>query len=238
MKKFLTSLLLGLSFACDQDNNNNNNNNNEVGTAEVTSDPINDVQASAAFSFIGGIVTNDLDIDNDGTQDDSTITFVAVLTDSSTFCDDLNTALLTGNNEALGDGLGGNAVLITMVRQVIDAQSDLTNGGNFIGDGDQTDITVGFNAADETTLLVDAQNDGLGSLNLTFDPTNTTFSGNFSSILTLDTSGQQAFDVDTDGDTVNDATAINANISGEFAGAQICGGVEGIALLLGLFAGL
>jgi hypothetical protein len=233
--KLLSGLLASLALACGGENNNNNN--GAAGTADVTSDPINGVTASAAFSFAGGIVSNDLDLDQDGAQDDSTVAFVAIFTDLESFCDDLNASLLSGNSDALANGIGGNAVVVTTVKKVFNSQSDLTDGENFLGDAGDITVNVTFVAADETAVLADTESEDLGSLNLTFDAATTSFSGNFSAILTLDTSGQAAFDVDTDADGAPDATAIDANISGNFEGAQICGGVEGIALLLGLFAG-
>ena len=43
--------------------------------------------------------------------------------------------------------------------------------------------------------------------------------------------------IDTDGDGITDATTINATISGSFEDAQLCAGLEGIALLLSIFSG-
>lgn len=212
---------------------------NNIGAATVESDPVNGVDASgAAFPFFGGAVSNGLDLDQDGQNDDSVAIFIALISDDPDFCNLLNESLLSGEDSDLEDieDQNGTLVLLTATQRVLNSQSNLTLPTSFVGDGIDGQVEIAFTSVVDGVTQAVTSSDNLGSLNVTFNEDGT-MNGDFSGALIFDTSGQADFDVDTDGDGVNDATTINAAISGTFENAQLCGGLEGIALLVSLFAG-
>jgi hypothetical protein len=231
----VSSILLTLALGCGGEGGDDLDNG--LGTATVQSDPVNGVDASAAiFPFFGGAVSNNVDLDNDGATDDSTAVFLLFLSDRGTLCDEINEGLLSGE-QALAETPVGTNVAIIATKRLLDSPSDLTAGEAFVGDGGDVDVQVSFSLTDAQAIFAQAEGNNLGVLNLTAFA-ETTFDGDFTGALVLDRSGQAAFDVDTDGDLLPDATAIDAQISGSFQGATLCGGLEGLALLISLFAGL
>lgn len=232
MRTYSLSLLFVLTAACGGFLGD------KVGTADVSSDDVNGVNATPAkFAFFSGVASNGLDIDDDGADDDSTAVVFVLLSDRETACDELNEALLTGDSEGIDLGLEGTSVIIAAVKRTLNAESNLLSPESFLGDGGDVTVNIGFSVLEGGVFLAQTSGDELGRLDLTANDDNT-FNGDFSGLMIEDASGQAPFDLDTDGDGVLDATSINASISGSFEKAQLCAGLEGIAFFLSVFAGL
>jgi hypothetical protein len=202
--------------------------------AVVETDPVNNETANAAVNAIFGTsAVNNVDSDNDGTPD-SSIDVVALLAGDL----DADALCAAAANPAFPDNVDDIVAVGVFVLRL--NPGVVTAPGFKAGDevlSDTADpvapsavasaMIVRRAGVDIVNAPDDLENDSLGELTIG-EISAEALSATITDTLLLDISGQALFDVDTNGDNVPDATAINAAVSAELSGAARCANLDNI----------